>query len=213
MDEAMYKTLCAALDELAVAVFILSPDSKVLFANQAGKAMLTDGWPVRCSDGCLHGKDREVSEELACALEAVLQSGEQGQPETGDYEICLAHSLEEKPGAIGYLRGMRPSEDAEPVVALFVTRSGDGGLYSVAALAESFELSKAETKVLKQLIEAHTPAAVAARLNVSIFTVKSHMRKIFQKTNTSGQADLLRLVECFRIPLRSVRSAKDPARE
>ncbi len=83
-------------------------------------------------------------------------------------------------------------------VAIFITEAAEANHHGVDGLAEAFGLSKAETRTLKALAETQDPTEVAARLNIAHSTVKSHLRKIFQKTNTSRQADLLRLVECCR---------------
>ncbi len=209
MDDGMYDILCATLDQLCIAIFILGPDCKLLFANGAGKAILLETSPVFCADGHLHGRDRESSQELLRGLEAVLGDSGGGAAESVDYEVCLAHASENKAGAIGYLRCLRSKGDTEPVAALFIARTGQGGLFGIGALAKSFDLSKAETRVLKQLIKAHTPTAAAAHLHLSIYTVKSHMRKIFQKTGTSSQAELVRLVECFRVPIQDARTGPE----
>jgi DNA-binding CsgD family transcriptional regulator len=209
LSEVIYQALCAAFDHLSTAVFILRPDGFILFANHAAKVLLEEGGPVRSSEGYLRGKDRAASDELSRGIEAVLSSTNREHADTEGYELCLSQSPGETQGAIGYLRVLSNADEAAPVIALFITRIGEGGTYGISALAESFGLSKAETRVLEQLIEAQTPSGVAARLNISVSTVKSHMRKIFQKTGTSRQTDLLRLVERFRVPLRNSRSPKD----
>ncbi|WP_169309554.1 LuxR C-terminal-related transcriptional regulator [Rhodomicrobium vannielii] len=47
-------------------------------------------------------------------------------------------------------------------------------------------------------MEAQSLPEVAQRLNLSLPTVKSHMRRILTKTQCSRQADLLRIVEGAR---------------
>ncbi len=205
MSEAIFETLCVAFDQLGVAVLVLSAGGRVLFANRQAKAMLEKGRPVRLMDGCLHGKDRAASEELKRAIESISRSGE----EVEDQELCLAQSTAGQEGAIGYLRLLPSVTAGEPVMALFITETGQTNQYGIDALAEAYGLSKAETRILKNLIEAQSPAEVATRLHISVSTVKSHIRKIFHKTNTSRQAELLRLVECCRTPLRKTKNSGD----
>ena len=161
--------------------------------------MLETGWPIRLLDGCLQGKDRNVTASLKRAMELASQSPQDA--EAHDQEVCLAQPSAERSGAIAYLRPLGVS-GAEPAIALFVMQSGEASQYGIDGLAEAYGLSKAETQILKALIETQTTAEAAVRLNIALSTVKSHLRKIFQKTNTSRQADLLRLVECFRTPFR-----------
>ena len=61
---------------------------------------------------------------------------------------------------------------------------------------------------MEPVIEVHSPSKVAERLSLSIYTVKSHMRKIFQKTGTARQVELLHLIESSRIPLRDAKSGE-----
>ncbi len=199
MSEPVFEALCAAFDQLNAAILILTASGRMLFANRLANAMLEAGWPIRLLDGCLQGKDRNVTAALKRAME--LASSIPQNQEAHDHEVCLAQPSAERPGAIAYLRLLALS-DAEPALALFVMQAGETSQYGVDGLAEAYGLSKAETRILKALVEAQTTAEAAARLNVALSTVKSHLRKIFQKTNTSRQVDLVRLVECCRTPFR-----------
>ncbi len=202
MSDAIFEALCAMFDQLGLAVFILSGCGQVLFANRPAHAMLEKGWPVRLVDGCLQGKDRAVSAELKRLIEALGSA----LPDTGarEHELCLAQSLAEQKGALGCLRLL--TGGAETTIALFVAETGQTSQYGIDGFAAAYELSKAETRILKAFVEAQTPAEAAARLNIAPSTVKSHLRKIFHKTNTSRQAELLRLVECCRTPFRKTES-------
>lgn len=199
MSEAVFETLCVAFDQLSVAVLILSASGRILFANRAASTMLEAGWPIRLLDGCLQGKDRSVSAALKQAIELV--SSRQQSAEACHYEVCLAQPSADRPGAIADLRPLT-QDGAEPVIALFITQAGQANHHGIDGFAEAYGLSKAETRILKALVDTQGPAEAAALLNIALSTVKSHLRKIFQKTNTSRQAELLRLVECCRLPFR-----------
>jgi DNA-binding CsgD family transcriptional regulator len=85
---------------------------------------------------------------------------------------------------------------------------GQASHHGIDGLAEACGLlSNAETRILKALAETQDPTGAAVRLNLALSTVKSHLRKIFEKTNTSRQADLLRLVDCCRTPFRKSEKA------
>ena len=198
MSEPVFEALCVAFDQLSVAVLILSASGRILFANQAASLMLDEGWPIRLLDGCLQGKDRGVSAALKQAIELVSlsQEGEDAR----HYEVCLSQPSADRPGVIADLRPL--TFGAEAAIAVFITQAGQTNHHGIDGLAEAYGLSKAETRTLKALVETQGPAEAAARLNIALSTVKSHLRKIFQKTNTSRQAELLRLVECCRMPFR-----------
>ena len=200
MSEAVW---AAMFDELSVAVLILSVGGRVIAANLAARALLEAGWPVRLLDGSLQGKDRAATDNLKQAIDAAVHS-----PDPQDHELCLAQSGEGQKGAIGYIRSLRCIPGAEPLIALFITETGQKSLYCLDALAEAYGLSKAETRALKAFVEAQNLAETAAQLNVAVSTVKSHIKKIFHKTNTSRQLELVRLVECCRTPFRKAGNEK-----
>jgi DNA-binding CsgD family transcriptional regulator len=54
-----------------------------------------------------------------------------------------------------------------------------------------YELTHAETRVLKGLLSGRAPKDIAADLHVGITTVRSHLSRIFQKTHTTNQRELL----------------------
>ena len=59
--------------------------------------------------------------------------------------------------------------------------------------------------VLEHVADSRSPQETADRLGVSVNTVKTHLQKIFAKTNTARQADLVRLVARSTAPLKSKR--------
>lgn len=60
--------------------------------------------------------------------------------------------------------------------------------------AELFQLSPAEQRLAELLAQQLSPEACAERLNVSINTVRSQLRALFRKTDTSRQAELASLI-------------------
>ena len=71
------------------------------------------------------------------------------------------------------------------------------------AIALLYGLTIAERNVLEHVASSHSPQETADRLGVSVNTVKTHLQKIFAKTNTARQADLVRLIARSTAPLKS----------
>lgn len=68
------------------------------------------------------------------------------------------------------------------------------GLPTELRLRRRFGLSKAEARVATLLSDGLAPRMIADRLNVSIHTVRSQLQAIFNKTDTSRQAELTSLI-------------------
>jgi DNA-binding CsgD family transcriptional regulator len=60
-------------------------------------------------------------------------------------------------------------------------------------MAHRFQLTDAETRVLREFITGADPSEVAARAKLSINTVRSHLKAIFEKTGCHRQAELMRM--------------------
>lgn len=61
-------------------------------------------------------------------------------------------------------------------------------------LRDLFGLSRAEGRVAVAFAKGHSPKEAAALLGLSFFTVRGHLVRIFEKTQTNRQAELVRLL-------------------
>lgn len=57
-----------------------------------------------------------------------------------------------------------------------------------------YGLTPAEARLALGLLQRDTPADYAERHQLSLATVKTHLRNLFAKTGTRRQADLMRLL-------------------
>ena len=55
-----------------------------------------------------------------------------------------------------------------------------------------FGLTAGETRVLKEIIGGSGLSTAAARLRISLATIRTHTYRIFEKTGTGRQAELIR---------------------
>lgn len=67
-------------------------------------------------------------------------------------------------------------------------------VFPIEAVARGFDLSKAELRVLTGILELGAPGDVAPMLGVSEATVRTHLRRLYEKTRTGRQAELIKLV-------------------
>lgn len=68
------------------------------------------------------------------------------------------------------------------------------GRSAIKNIGEIYRLTSGEIRVLRAVLEVGGIRDIAAALAVSPTTVKTHLRHIFQKTGTTGQVELIRLV-------------------
>jgi DNA-binding CsgD family transcriptional regulator len=61
-------------------------------------------------------------------------------------------------------------------------------------LREVFSLTPAEARVAARLALGHNAEEIAAEFNTSVETVRSHIKRIFSKTSTNRQSELVSLI-------------------
>jgi DNA-binding CsgD family transcriptional regulator len=68
-------------------------------------------------------------------------------------------------------------------------------------LARNFDLTPAELRVLLAIVGVGGVPETAVALGVAESTVKTHLQRVFSKTGTGRQADLVKLAAGFSNPL------------
>ncbi len=111
-------------------------------------------------------------------------------------ERYVAHVL---PLTAGARRKARVAYSA--VAAVFVRKAALELPHPLEAIASTFKLTPAEMRVLMMIVQFGSLQEVAPVLGISEATVKTHLQRIFAKTDTSRQADLVKLVAGYMSPL------------
>jgi DNA-binding CsgD family transcriptional regulator len=96
-------------------------------------------------------------------------------------------------------RGAR--ESAEATTAVFVRRATMDPPSPPDVIAESYKLTPTELRVLFALVEVGGVPDVAAALGIAETTVKTHLARLFAKTGARRQAELVKLVAGFSMPV------------
>jgi DNA-binding CsgD family transcriptional regulator len=68
-------------------------------------------------------------------------------------------------------------------------------------IAKAYKLTPMELRVLLAIVEVGGVPEVAEALGVAETTVKTHLGRVYKKTGTGRQADLVKLVAAFSSPL------------
>lgn len=176
----------AMLDRLDVAAFVIDATGRLSRANAAGTTLLDRG------DGV-----ERVGDRLRCAAA------------TADGALQRAVT-EARSGRRGAARGgsdvvVAPRREGRPLL-MFVMGLPDGGAAVLARdperqgphveelLQRLFQLTPSEARVAVHIAAGEGPAEVAMVLGVTVDTVRTHLKKVFDKTATTRQSQVVRLV-------------------
>jgi DNA-binding CsgD family transcriptional regulator len=81
-----------------------------------------------------------------------------------------------------------------PVALLTIAPPLSKNFVDPTFIAAMFDLTPAESKITIALLHGGDLRGIAAAQRVSLETVRSHLKSVFAKTNTSRQADLIALL-------------------
>jgi DNA-binding CsgD family transcriptional regulator len=143
----------------------------------------------------LRAEGRAASIEIQSAIKQAA-SNESGIGKTG-LAVRLTAEEDEAPVVVAHvlpLAGGEVRSQLEPaaVAAVFVNPKVDDAA-SAQAVAATYGLTPAETRVLTRMLTGSTVAEAAADLCVATTTARTHLDSIFAKTGVSRQSELIRL--------------------
>jgi DNA-binding CsgD family transcriptional regulator/PAS domain-containing protein len=188
--------LARALDQLAVGIVLTDRSGRIVHVNAAAERYIDDGTSLRRGGDRLAARGLDAGSELSQAiLDAaggtsveVPHSGFVVSLPGGDGRDLAAWVL---PLDSGLRRDFGASYAAQ--VAIFIRELGDTSPMPAALHIRRHGLTPAETRVMMLLVQGKTIGESAEELGISLPTAKTHLGRLFEKTGTSRQADLVRL--------------------
>jgi DNA-binding CsgD family transcriptional regulator/PAS domain-containing protein len=186
-----------ALDRFAEAVFILDARGKTLAANAAAERVLGERDGLATERGHLIGRraDETRAIEVAVGRASALADARTVAP------APVVSIARDRRGALSLLffplRGRSPLRaDAESRGRVLVLVHDPGAIvrFRPALVAALHGLTATEAELASCLAEGRSLADFAAERGCTAHTARTHMKRILEKTGTSRQAELVRLL-------------------
>jgi DNA-binding CsgD family transcriptional regulator/PAS domain-containing protein len=195
--------LADTLDGISAGMFLVDAAGRIVHANASGQALLDERSVLRAGGGKVAAieaaADQELSQTFALAAGGDAAIGTKGVAvplKARDGEHYVAHAL---PLTAGERR--RAGAGYAATAALFVRKAGLDVPSPAETIAKLYKLTPSELRVLLAVVEVGGVAEVAEALGISEATVKTHLQRLFAKTETTRQAELVKLVAAFSSPL------------
>ena len=193
--------LTAVLDCCQFPVFVVTSRAYLLHSNCWGRQLIDKGSCVKVGGGRLtatnstdttriHGLIDHVTNLLGlppAPHASCLLSGEQ----CGRY-CMIAFPLSHPAIAT------KVQDDAAALLVVFSLQRREMPIPH-GLLAELFKLTDAEERVARQIAAGQSPNEIARALSLSLPTVRTHLSHIYQKTETTMQPRLTRLLNMLAI--------------
>jgi DNA-binding CsgD family transcriptional regulator/PAS domain-containing protein len=175
----------AALDLVPTVILTLDAGARVLHANQAGRRLLAgEGDGLRVDRERLAAARAHDTARLKQAVRAVAESA------GPSVALSLAHPGTRR--ALLVTLQALPGEGRHVIAVLHDPEAT--APFASDALAAMFGLSPAEARLAAALVAGRTVDDCAGDFGVSVHTIRSQLRRLFQKTQTRRQPELVSLL-------------------
>ena len=187
-------------DRLSVGIVLLNRSAEVVFANSAAKSMSENGGSLRLNGGVKShssSHDRRLGELLRSVIAgASTRAISIPSSDSGRSVMVLAAPMRAQGKDQTSLRSLRSA-----AAVLVICDPDRLAQIPTAWMMDAYGLTLSEVRVALTFASGTTVANTARKLRVSANTVKTHIRRVYEKTGTNRQAELSRLMATISLVL------------
>ncbi|MEM7561794.1 MAG: helix-turn-helix transcriptional regulator [Pseudomonadota bacterium] len=195
--KAKEKNMREALDASVSAIVLLNNSGRAIYTNKNAEDILGANDGISCTQNQIRIRNPDDSQKYS---ELVASSIETSQRKSNFPGIGL--QLMRPSGALPYRLIVTPlntnSEqkrlDPLATAAVFIYDTAELKVPSASLLKELFNLTESEIKVAHLFCQCFDLRKIANELDVKISTVRTHFYRILEKSQTSSQPELMRLL-------------------
>lgn len=180
------------LDRVHVPVATVTVERTLLFANAAMSAWLDGSRVLDTRHGRLHARDPRTDAALGRLLARIGATGAQPGPPA---ELGLPAGPHNPPATLTLTAlpsGALRSDGRHLLVTIASDAAGPGP--RTLAIPAAYGLTPRETALVHALVDTGGLAAAAQAVGMKVVTARNHLKRIFAKTDTRSQVELVRLV-------------------
>jgi DNA-binding CsgD family transcriptional regulator/PAS domain-containing protein len=194
------------LDGLVAGVFLTARDGRVVYMNAAAERQIKSGNAIRIVNKRLFPTDPATRAALSKAID------EAARDDTDKDMSRHSLAIPDVDGGPGYVATLLPVECGRrrdviapyaASVAVFTKDPVQAPLMPGEAFARLYGLTGGELRVVLALAQGLGAKEAADMLGISEPTVRTHLKRIFSKTDTARQAAVVRLLQNATPPIRA----------
>jgi len=182
------------LDQLSVAAFAVEVDGLIQFQNSAAELLLQRNGVLVASNNRLKLKTREQG-QLSWMLKANILSG-QGKEQQyipALQATAMNQRLELRISPL-VVTEHQFGFQTRKVLALVLIKPLNDIPPNSAELGSFYGLTNRQTQIAARLCQGHSIDQAATEMQIKASTARSHLKSIFQKTQTNSQSQLVALL-------------------
>jgi DNA-binding CsgD family transcriptional regulator/PAS domain-containing protein len=198
-------SLAAALDLLSYSVIIVDAEARILHANRSAERLLSGRDALEGFRGRLRCRYHDQDKVLRKAVHDASRMTNLSPSARVDRAVVLqkddGNRLSIQLAPITPSSGWGAVAPPGSAVALFVSDGDTVKSRPLVAFAAGYGLTRMESRVLAEIVTGQGLPHVAETLQIGGTTARSHLQKIFLKTGTVKQAELVRLFLDQTVPM------------
>jgi DNA-binding CsgD family transcriptional regulator/PAS domain-containing protein len=195
-----------ALDAVAMAIVLLDGELRVAYANAEADTLLADPEaPLGLRQGRLFVRNPADQRRLKQCVEAALCRSEEPL-DPGPGSLLIRDGRDGRPTLSACIIPASPAASAGRLQRVMLAlKPLEQTMDFVASSRQLFQLTESEARFASALACGQSLTQAAAAQKVRISTARTHLARIFQKTETRQQSQLVSLLRSAILPLRSHR--------
>jgi DNA-binding CsgD family transcriptional regulator len=182
--------LAAVLDYFPLGVVVLGPQLEPIQMNRAARELLDADAPA--SESPAEVSRASALPELIATIEDAIEGSAGEEPVRYHTLSIQRHSM--KHAFEMLLVSLEPQKDQEGLTVVFLCDTADCLSIDPEMLQQMYGMTPTEARVASGIIRGRNMEEIAEELAIEISTARSHLKRVFQKTDTHSQTDLVRLL-------------------
>lgn len=175
---------------LSTAVVVIDAASQILMSNPAADRLLKLGAVVQCCEGQLSFCDPRADRLISAHI-----LSRHRRPVIVPCAVAPADPKERAAAVKARLSAaVLPLDPDGKAFAVLLNELEPGRPAAGRPIADAFGLTPREISVLMTMIQGLSVSEAAEALGISVSTARTHVQNLFEKTGTSRQAELVRVV-------------------
>jgi DNA-binding CsgD family transcriptional regulator len=192
-QNAVLRERADILDRCAAGVVVADAACRIVLLNAAGERVLAAADGLQMRGRALSATDAAVDRQLRSLVARAASNRD--VPAGGAVTIERGNAVRPLAVSVAPLRGAEDWLLPATGHALLILAEPDTALaVSSAPLRQLFGLTPGEARVALSLASGKEPGEVAAELDLSVATVRTHLQRVFEKTRTNRQPELVALL-------------------
>lgn len=193
-QKSIDRALTKALDAISHGVLVVGADLRVRYLNRSARDTLSRNRGIEFRNDILTINDKQLDQRFKELVQIATAKARQGQDQASG-TMFVRSSMSEHVELIIAPVPANGSTEAEAQILVYLFDASSPRQVSFDVLTGLYGLTHTEAKLVQFMTNGMTLDEAAEELEISVNTVRTHLKHIFHKTGINRQSDLIHRIE------------------